>query len=64
MKILKLLPEKLKNSNILNSNTQEAVTNLWIEFYQLYGYINQQECDRLDGYEVFEKTKSFVDNFF
>jgi len=62
IKLLKLLPEKLSQSDVLHENTKKNVVKLWQDFYELYLVITSA-CNNCVGSDIFEKVKVWLSDF-
>lgn len=63
VKLLKKLPQSLLESNVLHENTKEKVSNLWIDFYNMYKLITSSDCENYEGSEIFETIKVWLSDF-
>ncbi|VDH93321.1 Hypothetical predicted protein [Mytilus galloprovincialis] len=57
LKVLKKLPEKLKDSCVLNVNTEDKIVKLWTDFYQLYLFITSVESANCTVDQIFLRVK-------
>lgn len=62
-KLLKLLPEKLKQGDILFQDTKNTVIQLWKDFDSLYTLINTTSDSNDFHLQIFENTKAFINLF-
>ena len=61
LKVLELLPDKLRKSDLLYEESKEQICCLWEDFLSLFTKV--AHCSSEDAQEVFNQSKSWVENF-
>ncbi|CAG2215584.1 unnamed protein product [Mytilus edulis] len=63
IKVLKSLPEKLLESDTVNTDIKKDVVKLWTDFYCVYKFVNSDDSVNFSGEEIFEKIKLWMLDF-